>query len=64
MNPPYSAVMVRFVGVHGDFCAEPFTKIGGVADMVKVSMGQNDELEIVWLAARTFKFSLKFAALV
>jgi len=49
--------------VHGYFCAKLFTKIGGIARMVKISMSYYDEIETSRLTARACQFFFQSGAL-
>ena len=50
--------------MHGYLGAELFMEVGGIAGMVKVSMGYHDELEMARLAARADEFLFKLGVLV
>jgi hypothetical protein len=40
--------------MHGRLCTELFTEKSGIAGMVEISMGQDDKVQIAWLAASAF----------
>ena len=50
--------------VHGYFCAELSAEVGGITDVIEISMGQNDQLELARQATRTFKLFFKVGALI
>ncbi len=49
--------------MHGDFAAIYIAKKGCISYMIRVSMGQHDELEISWLAASLGKAVSKLYSL-
>ena len=50
--------------MHGYLRTELLAQKSAIAGMIKIPMGENDELEIAGLAARAFEFFLEAGALI
>ena len=50
--------------MHSYLCSELLAQIGGISDVVKIAVGDNDQREMSWLSACADKFFFKVSALV